>query len=441
MGRIALVRSRIIAPPSGGGVVDWTQLPLARTGGTGLAPQTIPGIAAMAANTQFNDPVSGILRAKLTSTTVPNAGNHGADYTTSGPWSGRPWVHTDGFTYYSVKLNSSWMCDVRYEDLLGFSWRQVPFGSGETQTAFAMLETEPTEMAYFISGSQVRRYNTRLMAISEASTFFPWTPSGGTQGGWLQSQRGPWIACMGGPDGNRNINALNLITGQTRNITQAAAASAIGSAVDIDEFHLDLVGPWIYLSINGPTRNHFPYNLDTGQFETPWTGQATDGSYFSDDHATPIRNGAAGSAGDPGTSPGEIWNGGSYLTMPSKSIIRYRVGQDNFTYGNEFYTDGHGNMYGNPGLVTDQWINVEQSYSDQPASPSRGGTVVGFRLGDSSPQGARFILCSGNPTGALIYDQAPRPQFSVDGKLLFHASRQHAAGNYQFFVARMPTAA
>lgn len=410
-------------------------LPIAKPGSTGLPPNPVAGLASQPAGFQFTDLTSGVAMAKLTSTTVPNAGSHNTCYPSGGPWTSQPWVGGDGNIYYTVALDvGSWLCDFRADTMTAHNWRQAPYG-GESAIAFSMQPGEE-KIAYMSVGSQIRRFNTAVgvMAFQEAGTPFPWSPSGGLDsgGGWLQSQRGPWIACQSGA---KAVNALNVLTGVTRNCTPARAG-VTGS----DEFHLDLTEPVVYLVGDGAAGNNLPWRLDT-DVVTPsgsWSLASTDGARCGPSHTNPLRGGIFGVAteGDTGGNP---YGGAYWFRLSTGQRIRHRLGFAQWTNANDHYQSGQQNLFAHQGNFDDQWICAVGLANSSASETIRGGLIVLHKVGDTTPGGVRYLCSTASSTGVTEYGLRTRMQATVDGKYVFFCTNHGSGTVGQVYAVRVPT--
>jgi len=386
------------------------------------------------------DAISGIPVVKLTSTASPSSGSHAHGYANGGPHISQPWVGSDGKTYYTLALeNGGWLIDIRY-DLIGVSdprtnMRQMPYSPGEEDYAWSMNPATPRILFLKTGDKTLGRYNTQTMALANTGVFPITVSASGSSLTWIQTQlNDTWVAGM--LNSNHTYVAINTTTGQQVNMTEARSGQTH------DELHLDMTLPIIYLSVSGG-KDNLPWQLNTDGLTSPgsWSvavsgagSNSTDPAVMNDDHATPLRGGMGGTY-----MGGAPYSGAYVYRRDTNTATAIRTGTANFHYyGGDWYSNGTGNFFGFGTQFTDQWLIAEQWLSDGGQGAIRNG-VIGFYKADGSS--VRYLAAH----DALItspssqYFEIPQAQMSPDGKLVFWTSNMNNAGNYQVFMARVPT--
>jgi hypothetical protein len=410
-------------------VADWSQLPDA----TGQTAAPITALRAAAAGTHATDSISGIPVVKLTDTSSPSSGDHAPGYANGGPHMSQAW-ESGGHTYYTLCLEGSgWLIDIRY-DLIGVSdprvnMRQLTnsYSPGEVNYAWSMDPATP-RILFILNGTTVVRYDTDTMA-NAPSGIFPKTVPGGT---WFQTQlNDAWMAGMS--DGT-NYWALNTATGTVIQCSEAR------SGLVHDELHLDMTLPVVYLSISGGSfKDNQPWQLDTDTIVTPYSSADPVGSGVnipeppgtSDDHATPMRGGMAGTY-----SGGTPWGGAYVYERDSNVSTAVILGVANLSDTGEFYHNGAGNLFGHGTTFDDQWVLHEKD-SGGGSAPIRNGVIGAWKADGSA---LKYVTAHDSP--GTNYGSLPQSQQSPDGKLIFWTSclGTFGSGNgIQVLMAKMPT--
>ncbi len=391
----------VTAPPPPGALADPTLLPRA----TSQHPAVFTYGRNLAAGQTYVDPITGVTVLKLTSASVPvsNGGMyHG--YSEGGPNISLPWVGTDGQTYYTAKVQS-WLVDIRYSTLTTLNWRPVSY-DGEIGLAFSMNPATP-RIAYLTNGRRVDRYNTATNAI-ENTGHWPWNmAAAGTNTEWLQTQMNDtWLVAMF--NSNHTVVAFRPSDGFEREITEA------GSAVSIDEPHLDREFPYLYLSTNSAVHNKI-VNLETGAYTNPRDPNGIN----ADDHASPMRGKVVGLSWQSdgfiaADYTGTVWSFASNPAPTDWSGDWHQASQWAFNNPNEYF-------------VVDQWKDVG-------AYPIYRG-MMGF----VSLAGDVRLIAATDAVGIdYMTGGQPHPTLAPDGKFVMWVSNMNGSARYDTFIARVP---
>jgi hypothetical protein len=148
------------------------------------------------------------------------------------------------------------------------NWRPTPSVNADLCLTFSYNPATP-RIAYYLSGSVLRRYNTATGA-DEPLGLFPKnlsTPAGGAQLTWLQQDRSDGWFVMMTRDQSRVI-AWNSTTDQV--LTKTASQLGIGS---IDEPHLERDGRYVMIRSGGS--NWASWDLQSGSVNTGSPGGQT----------------------------------------------------------------------------------------------------------------------------------------------------------------------
>jgi len=192
----------VLAGGGGGGNADPTLLPVA-TGQTPGSP-SFPG----AAGGSYLDPVTNRRVWRVTDATTPVANERGnIDYADGGPFISLPWTAA-GKTKYTilhvarVPPNNHYLVDFNYTDEV-FENRRGPVASTQELTwAFSCNPATP-RIAYYMTPTQIRRYDTALDADANIGNF-PHTPAflGGLEADWFSVDKDDrWFSCQKEFDG------------------------------------------------------------------------------------------------------------------------------------------------------------------------------------------------------------------------------------------------
>ena len=208
-------------------------------------------VGAKAAGDSFNDPVTGVLTTKITSSSAPATDSVTTLYSSMGLAISRAWgVDSDEYTlvFHSWINSAGWnatgyIIDYKLGGTIS-NLRTIP--SGEGRVAFARA-VGSEQILYIATGSQLRRYNTATDAYDDTGDFpYTWATNGNATT-WLN---------MNGDDSRAvamngsTITSLNLGDGSV--ITQSPAG--------LDEPYM---GSGVVAYLNVGTDRHWNLATDT----------------------------------------------------------------------------------------------------------------------------------------------------------------------------------
>jgi hypothetical protein len=394
-------------PPPAGAVADPTLLPAA----TGQQPAAGTYGRSLAAGQTYVDPNSGVTVMRLTSNSVPTAGNHYHGYAEGGPNISQPWI-AGGKTFYTIFLASGHLVDLNYTDRTTGNWRTIPI-DGETNVAFSLNTATPRIIYYVDDGNDktLHRYNTATNQLEETGNW-PWNVgAAGTGLTWIQTQlNDTWI--VGFLNSNQTTVGFRQSDGFERRITTASSGQVS------DEPHLDKQYPIVYLSGDGgePIMQKI-VNLETNAITIPPDPQGVN----SDAHTATLR----------GRAIAVTYPGDGIVETSYQGVVRIAVTNPSpVDWSGDSHLAGQW-VFDNPNdyFLIDQWLR-NGNY------PIRQG-MIGFV---SATNRDKRILAAHDSQGTG-YDTGgqPHPTMSPDGKIVMWTSNMGGSNNFQVFVAFVPT--
>ncbi|HEX4468540.1 MAG TPA: Ig-like domain-containing protein [Gemmatimonadaceae bacterium] len=256
-GNAAIIVAAAPPPPPSGAVADPTLLP--------IAARQLPAFesyagASLAAGMSYSDPVTGVRVWKATSASVPVANTQATHDYGSGPLQvTRDW----GNNQHTILVNVGGHYLVDFTRGGGFSnWRRTPTVNSDLCFTFSFVPATP-QIAYFLNGTTLHRYDTRTNAVSDSGNF-PKSFASITTSSllWLQQDRNDeWFVMM--PSDQSLVIAWNSVT----NVTQ------IIHATSIDEPHLDRDGRYVAIDLATGAPDWQIYDLQTQSMGAPISKQ------------------------------------------------------------------------------------------------------------------------------------------------------------------------
>ena len=424
---VRAVRSAVAGPSfwrrSAGGVLvaDPTQLPEATSPG-----QTRSGTygRSLSAGQTYVDPVSGVTVLKVTSSTVPisNSGvSHG--YATSGPRCSQPWVDGgDGHTKYTLCLDFiGYFVDIDYEDFQAENFRDAgaAAGPGDAGMAFSLHPSTP-QRSYALNSGIIRAYST-ITGSEITPTGFPFDPAGAGSLNWLQTQlNDTWFAYMSGTE----YRGYKPSTGTERAMTQAR------SGFTHDELHIDLLNPYVYMSVDDDAGANAPWNLEADTFDASPDSQTVNGP-MSDDHCAPGRGYVVG------TAHFASQGGGCYVYRADTDVaVQIIEGSANYhDAASDFYTNANWcrDLRPEMSVPADLWhLTSKENQDDADAK------VRQYAMALVKNDGSSVRIVGHHDSSGSVYDRFSKAMLSPDGKLVIFTSDMNGSSRWDVFVAKMP---
>jgi hypothetical protein len=223
-------------PPPSGAIADPSALPTAQRQAPDFARYTG---AALSSGQSYLDPVTNVRVWKVTDAATPVANVGGMhDYASGAVQISREWTGAGGPTHTLLLMTENsghYFVDLTRGQGLS-NWRPTPSVNADLCVTFSYNPATP-RIAYYLSGTVLRRYNTATSANEPAGNF----PHdfGGTQLTWLQQDRNDeWFVMM--PRDQSRVIAWNSVTNQV--LSRTPAQLGIGS---LDEPHLERNGRFV----------------------------------------------------------------------------------------------------------------------------------------------------------------------------------------------------
>ena len=389
---------------------DPTLLPVANGQASNPTAYNALNVRGQPAGFSYNDPVTGVLIWKATSTTVPTS-NSGAghDYADGGNRASLGWgtnnnTHTilirgDGMQYYLVDFTRG----------VGFSnYRVLPAAAQPDRDlcfSFSNLPSQP-RIAYVISNDVLKRFNTQTMQVENTGNF-PRTVT--NHFAWLHHDKND-IWFVGVLNGNTTAWAFNSQTNQflTHNETWS------------DEIRLERDGRYAVMADGGGTTR--VWDLSTNTFSPTQTNSA-----WSFAHNASLRG---------------RWITADVNANSPWAEDRYQVGANGQLTRTEILSQSAGTLVHHAG----NWVqsdaelggNLDKQWAFMSGYENDNNTLwrmaVGVIRADGSDQRLLLHHYSVNPTYWAIPWGTPSP----DGKIVIFNSNMNGSGRYDLFVAEMP---
>lgn len=417
----------ILGMSGGGGAAlktDPSQLPAATTPG-----QTPSGVSTygrtLNAGQTYADPLSGVTVLKLTDSTHPaaNAGmRHG--YATSGPRISQPWTSA-GKRWYTIAIDADeYLVDVCWDDLTITNWRVFTQGS-DTRVAFSLDPATPRIMyAIDSANKRINRWDTSPTGVPTLANtgHWPWNIAAtGTTVNWINTQIGDaYVSCQ--VESSKIIVCFIVATGVE------IACSQVRSGVALDEHHMDLRDPIIYISQNtADNKSNMPWRLDTDTLNTtPNVGNDAD----QDDHVAPGYGFVVGTANVvTGTGGAFLYRGLADTNAHIVTTINGYHGGNNDSYTN---SDWCIELRG-AGAEADTWHTTDRFINDDTGAKIRKGMMAWVKN-----DGSEVRILGAHDSTTPGYDQYPKLRMSPDGRFAMWTSDMNGTARTDIFIAKMP---
>lgn len=413
--------------PDGGGIplggADPRKLPLAMSGAGSVLPD-MAAAGTLQQNTPaggtYVDPVTGVTVLRLTSSSVPSAGDHEHGYSEGGPRISQSWLE-GGERYSTVIIQGGWLADIRHSDLQVSNWRTLP-SDGEIGAAFS-LNPETPRIIFLVtdwSANRVERYDTATNQPANTGSF-PWTVSTpGQYFNWFQTQlNDEWLVGMN--NSNSTIVAFRPSDGTERSLSEARLG------IGIDEPHLDRELNYVYVTQGDGNDPEYIWNLDT---DTTFVATDTPEQVMSFSHSAPVRGGLVGAAY---FNIQDTYSGAFYYRPDLDETTLFIPDPEGFhAQHNDWYNSGHWVLEPYGPTFTDQWFVADMFLNDYPGAKIRRGMSAMVQLT------GEVRLLAVEASTADDYSSYPQPTLAPDGRLVMWTTNMNGSGRTDVFIARMP---
>lgn len=397
----------VAARTSSGTRQDLTQLPVASGQVPMYAAYDALNVPAMSAGSQYSDPLTGVLVTKITDSGTPVGNSSSTHSYSNGPLQiSQPWGPDSDMYTLKVLLPdgaAGWLVDYQLGGTLT-NWRAAP--GGDLTFTFSTDPSTP-QIAYFLAGTTLNRYNTATNSVENTGNF----PVSGQGRAWLQQDANDeWF-----------VSATTTTAFAFNRVTGASLTLAGGSG--FDEPYFEHGGRYVFLVRN------------SGTFPGPFINTVWDlSTNTSVEYGSSVRM-------FHGTSLFGYWTGQDVDTGGDAPTVMFRADDGSQSVG--YLPGGYNANYHDSG----QWLQPTVPQTEQyylKSLEAADGRTSNYQGSNSLVRldGADTRILNHHytgRTGSTSYFQTARSTIGPDGLLVMFTSDMNRSGSRgDLFIAEIP---